>query len=343
MKNKWKKILFTTLSISTISFSFSCAKYESPKKYETFIDHNLDVIENKPTNEENKTKEILNLLLNQVYKNNKVAKERFLKSQNSTQVETSFQNLYKKYQTMFLEKASLKEEIKQIKEKLKEYEFLPFQYENEIIASKNRIQEINQKLKEFQNSLINYATSFETLMSENWYFFLTHLELFKFEFVRYVGEYLASSVENIKETNPQKYAEDKEVLTDAYLEKFATLPASKTFSPSDEFLSSIVLGTETNELNNTNIYYLNKDKMIFRIEIQGTNNKEPFLKIDNWIWYFENLKTPEISANLISSIYHFAFIHQYKEAYKQFKEDMVEKQRYGEPVFVIPVIKTKEN
>ncbi|TNK82855.1 hypothetical protein C4M80_02155, partial [Mycoplasmopsis pullorum] len=93
------------------------------------------------------------------------------------------------------------------------------------------------------------------------------------------------------------------------------------------------------ELNNSAIYYLVKDKMVFRIVISNLNSNNANIKISPFIWYFANSKNPKLSLNLISSINHYALIHKYASGYKQYVYDLVKKQRYGEASLVLPIIK----
>ncbi|UWV78035.1 hypothetical protein NWE59_03550 [Mycoplasmopsis felis] len=82
------------------------------------------------------------------------------------------------------------------------------------------------------------------------------------------------------------------------------------------------------------IYYIRKDKLIFRIIINQTDTENPLISIKAMNWYFGNSKANVLSLQVISSVIHALFIHQWRNSNNEFENIMVKKQKYGEPAFV---------
>ncbi|VEU73115.1 aromatic motif membrane protein [Mycoplasmopsis gallopavonis] len=322
MKNK----LLNILTFSSIPLAFtSCANYQTNSQYDKFIDHKLDVNTTVLNKDTQRTQKILNFLLKEVFKDNEVERLNFITNQSNPDIINNFKNLQAKYQEIFKAKEGLKQEIADLNKKIDWYKFLIGQYWNELQEAQAQLIALNDQNENYNEKEKDYLTQFGNLISDNWYFFLTNLDKFHYEFFQYIGQTFA----------------DKDFISRDYINSLKTKKPTTAFNLYDNNLNELILGEETRELQNANIYYLNKDKLVFRITIANINSNNPVLKIDPYIWYFENLKAQKISLNLISSIYHFAFIHNYPQSYDQFIIDMVQKQRYGEPAYLL--ITAKEN
>ncbi|WP_029512682.1 aromatic motif membrane protein [Mycoplasmopsis iners] len=343
MKNKILSLL-TLTTFGSLTTTLSCANYVSISNFEKNIDHELDFNENKQSNEQLKTLAILNTLLDVVYKNDNAAKILFLNQQNNEQIKNKFIELSNRYSSTFSEKDAIDQELIQLNKDLENYNFLPSVYSQQIKNTKAKIVEAKSKLTNLNERFQQYLSDFGQLASENWYWFLTNIDKFKFDYFQYIASDL---INRIKSQNNGEIPENfKKYLTDEYLQKIENAPLTATYKLSDNHLNSIALGDESKDSEGT-YYYLNTGKLVMRIQIENgnTNSMVKELSLQPYIWYFASLKTPEISLKLISSIYHYAFIHAYLEGYGQFTNDMVVKQRYGEPVYVLPIIagETNEN
>ncbi|MBN4083673.1 hypothetical protein JXZ92_02465 [Mycoplasma sp. CSL10137] len=207
--------------------------------------------------------------------------------------------------------------------KIKILDFLNSQKINEKIILEKFIQ--NQK--EFSNlddnnSRIEFAKKQREFFSKNWYFFLTHINQFEFNFLEYVFDGLQNG--NTASEEYKKIIQNKKNVD--------------TFSFQNIFLEKIRVGDESIEISNTNIYYILKEKMVFRLSVNDLDQDQPTINILPMIWYFPESKAKSISLALVSSIVHTLFIHNYPSAFSEFEEVMVKEQRYGSPIFVFPTI-----
>ncbi|WP_426461529.1 aromatic motif membrane protein [Mycoplasma hafezii] len=321
MKNKKKWMLLSFLPLMSFT-ALSCANYQNVQKMEKYIDHKFDHIDIKEVNEQKHNEALLNQILKLVFKNDETAKTAFLNSQTEANVLPSFQEIYQANQETFETKSKLDQEIAQLNEDLRKYEFLPQNFAKELEETREKIKVANQQLSSLTDKISAYNDQIMQWASKNWYFFLMHLDLFKFNYLEFIGE----TFKNL------------DFIDKNYLNKFKNLLPPNPYRVTDDLLGNMVVGSESSELANSTVYYLSKDKLVFRIMIKNISNNNTYVEISDNIWYFPNLKAPEISLNLISSIYHYAFIHGVPAAYEQFITDMVKKQRYGEPVYVYPTL-----
>ncbi|WP_036452777.1 aromatic motif membrane protein [Mycoplasma buteonis] len=326
MKNKLLQML---LFSSPVLLTASCANYQSQEKFKDLIDPNFDYHEVGTKNQEKHNKSIMDTLLNLVFKSDTVARTEFLTEQNSDVPLENFKKIIKKYSSIFEKQKQMNLELAKLNEDLKRYSFLAGQFWKELQETRAKIAQKNQEIQSLNAEFENYNSETTAWASTNWYYFLLHLDEFKFNFLKFIG----STFENIpvvKDNFP------------SYLDKFKSEFPPSSYQLTDNFLGNMIIGSESQELGDTNVYYLNKDKLVFRIRVVGISRDRATVKIDPLIWYFPNLKAPKISLNLISSIYHYGFIHGSKEHYKQFIEDMVKKQRYGEPVYIYLTLKKEQ-
>ncbi|KUH47499.1 aromatic motif membrane protein [Mycoplasmopsis meleagridis] len=337
---KFKKILLSTPLISLISLSaFSCANYQNSQELEKYIDHKFDIATNILNNEKIQSDEIKEKLLDLVFKNDEVKKIEFLNSQKQDSIiEEKFKNALKIINPFLKQKENIIKEISKLNDDLKKYLFLQAKFQNEIMETNKLIQEKNNELKLIQGEFEKYAQEISLLISQNWYWFFNNLEKFNFSSYKYISSDLLKKVVD-KEGNI--LTDFQNIVTNSYINKVNSLEPAKDFSLTTNYLSSLVYGEESAELGDSAAYYLLVDKIVFRIIINKINSENSSLEIEPLIWYFENLKAPTISLKFISSIYHYAFIHSYSSGYKQFIDDMVVKQRYGEPSAILPIIKEK--
>ncbi|WP_416738221.1 aromatic motif membrane protein [Mycoplasmopsis meleagridis] len=337
---KFKKILLSTPLISLISLStFSCANYQNSQELEKYIDHKFDIAANISNNEKIQSDEIKEKLLDLVFKNDEVKKIEFLNSQKQDSIiEEKFKNALKIINPFLKQKENIIKEIGKLNDDLKKYLFLQAKFQNEIMETNKLIQEKNNELKLIQGEFEKYAQEISLLISQNWYWFFNNLEKFNFSSYKYISSDLLKKVVD-KEGNI--LTDFQNIVTNSYINKVNSLEPAKDFSLTTNYLSSLVYGEESAELGDSAAYYLLVDKIVFRIIINKINSENSSLEIEPLIWYFENLKAPTISLKFISSIYHYAFIHSYSSGYKQFIDDMVVKQRYGEPSAILPIIKEK--
>lgn len=324
-------LCFTPLAIT------SCVNYEKKEQFEKYIDQNLDYYSNFKSDEINKTQEILDKLLKLVYKNDESSKVEFLKQQSSSQISDLFYEVKQKYLDVFARKNELELQNEELVKELKVLEFFANMKQVEIAQTKERIKANNDKLLDLNFKQMEYLEQVDELINQNWYWFLSNINAFEFESFKLLSIQFYSDL--MRENNNNLPDEFAQIFNSNYLNSLqeTKLPKKKIFL--DSYLDNLQFGEESKELNNSVIYYLAKDKMVFRIVISNLNYNNANIKIAPFIWYFANSKNPKLSLNLISSINHYALIHKYASGYKQYVYDLVKKQRYGEASLVLPIIK----
>ncbi|MCU4706698.1 aromatic motif membrane protein [Mycoplasma sp. CSL7503-lung] len=207
--------------------------------------------------------------------------------------------------------------------KTKILNFLNTQKENEKIILEKFIQ--NQKeFSSLRDNVfkIEFAKKQREFFSANWYFFFTHINQFEFNFLEYVFDGLQNG--NTASEEYKKIIQNKKSVDN--------------FSFKNNFLENIRVGDESIEISNTNIYYILKEKMVFRLSVNDLDKDQPTINILPMIWYFAESKAKSTSLALVSSVVHTLFIHNYPSAFSEFEEVMVKEQRYGSPIFVYPTI-----
>ncbi|MDP4040265.1 aromatic motif membrane protein [Mycoplasma mycoides] len=243
-------IFFAIIPFIVIPFLLTVNKNDKDEVFKPVSGFNINVSINDV--KENQTKEMIDVLLANTFKNHLAQQEQFIKSQ------TNENNI----KELFLKAKELSEEYK-----------------------KNRDQNNINKLFDF------YST--------NWLFLLNNISKF---------EYKALDFWKLEPVN--QHSEDflnktkKENLLD------------KTFNFNDNYFNKYLLGEESKHGTN-NIYYLRKDKLIFRLFI---SKKEPKVVIDKII-LFNQSKHNTISLEVISNILH-AVIHK-DQVHSTFEKEII--------------------
>ncbi|MBW0596096.1 hypothetical protein MADP07_00419 [Mycoplasma anatis] len=208
-------------------------------------------------------------------------------------------------------------------------------YQKEILK---KLQELLDEAKNQSNSIIDqevktkfidnfYENKIFPLYSENWYFILKNINLFYGEFYNWLTI--------PKDDNSGSYHSEK------FLSSLRDLKTPKNVIFINSILDKLEEGEESAESYSNYIFYLSKNKIIFRIKISRNSTSKNKLTIEPWIWYFPFSKTNNISIKLISNILHSAYVHGDQIGFDRFESDLVEKLRYGVPSKII--LKIKDN
>ncbi|WP_027121192.1 aromatic motif membrane protein [Mycoplasma leonicaptivi] len=320
MKNK----ILASLGFCTLLSTVSCADYSKTSLIHNIIKNDDEVLEVGKNNDKTRTDTIFKTLLNYLFKNDKVAELNYIQqqTQNTQEIEQEFLDIATKYQDLKANNSKddierLQNEKGALSKQLEKYKFEAGRYRKEIADLQNKIIEINKKIAVFYEESNAFAKQQSEVFSKNWYFFLKNIDKFDFTFVEYVFD----GLQNGKVVD----AEYKEIIDNK-------LP-SNDFRFYDNYLDAIKPGDENVELGDAAVFYLKKDKLVFRILIDKLS-ETPELKMSAINWYFPESKARTISLSLITSVVHTLFLHQYEIGRIAFKENMVQKQKYGSPVFV---------
>ncbi|QVJ95450.1 aromatic motif membrane protein [Mycoplasma mycoides] len=243
-------IFFAIIPFIVIPFLLTVNKNDKDKIFKPVNGFNINVSINDV--KENQTKEMIDVLLANTFKNHLAEQEQFIKSQ------TKENNI----KELFLKAKELSEEYK-----------------------KNQDQNNINKLFDF------YST--------NWLFLLNNISKF---------EYKALDFWKLEPVNQHS----NEFLNKTKKEKLL----NKTFNFDDNYFNKYLLGEESKHGIN-NIYYLRKDKLIFRLLI---SKKEPKVVIDKII-LFNQSKHNTISLEVISNILH-AVIHK-DQVHSTFEKEII--------------------
>ncbi|QVK05171.1 aromatic motif membrane protein [Mycoplasma mycoides] len=254
---KNKKVILTYISIFfaiipfiVIPFLLTVNKNDKDEVFKPVSGFNINVSINDV--KENQTKEMIDVLLANTFKNHLAQQEEFIKSQ------TKENNI----KELFLKAKELSEEYK-----------------------KNQDQNNINKLFDF------YST--------NWLFLLNNISKF---------EYKALDFWKLEPVNQHS----KDFLNKTKKENLL----DKTFNFNDNYFNKYLLGEESKHGTN-NIYYLRKDKLIFRLLI---SKKEPKVVIDKII-LFNQSEHNTISLEVISNILH-AVIHK-DQVHSTFEREII--------------------
>ncbi|EIE41602.1 hypothetical protein MCANUFG1_01971 [Mycoplasmopsis canis UFG1] len=173
-----------------------------------------------------------------------------------------------------------------------------------------------------------FAISQQEFFKKNWYFILNNLDKFQFNFIEFVTSDLSKNYSTSEE----------------YQQKMRIKESNNKYNPfefENTYLENIREGAESAELGDALVYYIRKNKMIFRILINNLRaegaNPEVFLRPINWNFGESTANT--ISPLLVSNVVHQLFIHNYPKGREEFENEMVKKQKYGSPSFVFPTVK----
>lgn len=213
-------------------------------------------------------------------------------------------------------------------DKLKILEYKKSQSENKKIITEfqNNAKQFNE-LKT-QEEKIKFGKSQEKLFSENWYFFLTNLNLFKFNFLEFVK---TDGVKNIFFSKEfiEKNQENYQMNVRKYRNETVFL---------DSYLDEIIEGDESKELGDSSVFYIKKKNIIFRIIVSNlfNNSKQPVVSFKSNNWFFVDSLANTISLRVVSSAFHQIFIHNIGQ--QDFEHEIVNKQKYGAPAFIFPTL-----
>ncbi|ACU78940.1 aromatic motif membrane protein [Mycoplasma mycoides] len=243
-------IFFAIIPFIVIPFLLTVNKNDKNEVFKPVSGFNINVSINDV--KENQTKEMIDVLLANTFKNHLAQQEQFIKSQ------TKENNI----KELFLKAKELSEEYK-----------------------KNQDQNNINKLFDF------YST--------NWLFLLNNISKF---------EYKALDFWKLEPVNQHS----KDFLKKTKKENLL----NKTFNFNDNYFNKYLLGEESKHGTN-NIYYLRKDKLIFRLLI---SKKEPKVVIDKII-LFNQSKHNTISLEVISNILH-AVIHK-DQVHSTFEREII--------------------
>ncbi|QVK09280.1 aromatic motif membrane protein [Mycoplasma mycoides] len=243
-------IFFAIIPFIVIPFLLTVNKNDKDEVFKPVSGFNINVSINDV--KENQTKEMIDVLLANTFKNHLAQQEQFIKSQ------TKENNI----KELFLKAKELSEEYK-----------------------KNQDQNNINKLFNF------YST--------NWLFLLNNISKF---------EYKALDFWKLEPVNQHS----KDFLKETKKEKLL----NKNFNFNDNYFNKYLLGEESKHGTN-NIYYLRKDKLIFRLLI---SKKEPKVVIDKII-LFNQSEHNTISLEVISNILH-AVIHK-DQVHSTFEREII--------------------
>ncbi|MCU9933331.1 aromatic motif membrane protein [Mycoplasmopsis cynos] len=207
------------------------------------------------------------------------------------------------------------------------------EYKKQQIDNKDKIlKEYFELTKDFSKSSSKkeFALKQSEFFSNNWYFFLTNLDKFEFNFVEYIYTDLSKGY---------KTSDEYKKIIDLKTAK----GGHKKFSFFDSYLDEIREGIEAKELGDATVYYVKKDRLVFRIIVDNlrSENNEPKVILRPINWYFNDSVAITISLGLVSEVIHQLFIHGYDNGRIDFETEMVKNQKYGSPSFVFPTVKEK--
>ncbi|QVJ96277.1 hypothetical protein I7634_04330 [Mycoplasma mycoides subsp. capri] len=243
-------IFFAIIPFIVIPFLLTVNKNDKDEVFKPVSGFNINVSINDV--KENQTKEMIDVLLANTFKNHLAEQEQFIKSQ------TKENNI----KELFLKAKELSEEYK-----------------------KNQDQNNINKLFDFY--------------SANWLFLLNNISKFEYKALDFW------KLEPVDQHN-------KEFLNKTKKENLL----DKTFNFNDNYFNKYLLGEESKHGTN-NIYYLRKDKLIFRLLI---SKKEPKVVIDKII-LFNQSEHNTISLEVISNILH-AVIHK-DQVHSTFEKEII--------------------
>ncbi|AFP75740.1 hypothetical protein RUS47_00525 [Mycoplasmoides gallisepticum] len=334
------KTKLTKLSL-IIPFAFSaasCADYDQKSKLSLLIDHSKDISLRTTSKEELVHKNIIDSLLNLIYKNTpeaQNAKEVYIHQQeiNADNIKAQFKQIEEDFNKQFkiLEITNWEEELKQKREELIFSRFNP----EKAAEIRARIQELQDLIASARNddNPIDFFAQYQDFVSKNWFFILNNLNIFDWNFITWA-------------LNPY-YPESKKILvSEEYQNKVKRLTPFNSLKFSNTYLDDIKLGDESREIGDNEVYYLKKDKLVLRFLIRTVSAPISGVVLSYLPIYFGASRAKNISLNLISSIIHSGFIHRYETGLQQYEVDMPIKQRYGYPAFVFNFLKkdkTNEN
>ncbi|WP_117275157.1 aromatic motif membrane protein [Mycoplasmopsis edwardii] len=170
-----------------------------------------------------------------------------------------------------------------------------------------------------------YASAQHEFFNKNWYFILTNLDKLQFNFIEYITKDLSKNYSTSEE----------------YKQKVQFKEGHKAIKFDNSYLDEIREGNEAQELGDATVYYVKKNKLVFRIVISNLKGKDgdPQISFRPLNWYFAHSSAITISLALISEVVHQLFIHGYETGKQDFEEVMVKNQKYGSPSFVFPTLK----
>lgn len=199
-------------------------------------------------------------------------------------------------------------------------------YKNEIELNSYKKQQESSKLKDdFLNEIAilkeEYLTKSTTdnlqkiqnLINKNWYFVLKNINLFYGHFTSWFA---------FPDSNSGKHSSEFRSLINN------TNP-SEDFNFTNNYWENIREGDESQELANTTVIYLQKQKVIFRFLITDVLSERPKMHFSGIGWNFPFSKSTKISAGILSDVVHSALIHKYQEGYDLFENSVVKEFRYG--------------
>ncbi|MHA0272773.1 aromatic motif membrane protein [Mycoplasma sp. 48589B] len=329
MKTKFKFLLSSVVATPLFLMPVACQDYSHNEELNTYIDTDKDISPMKTSKEAIKHKAIMNTLLSRVYKATpqaQNAKEVYILEQerNADQILEKFSEIAKAFSNAYVDTSKYKKEIADIESKLVFYRFDPNKYQEAL----NRIDELKRIIKEAEAnkpsvSPLDYLAQYKELISKNWYFILNNLDKFNWNFVSWAFDPFIPTSKELKVS--QQYVKEANRQT----------PYS-TLNFKDSYLDEIKIGDESYEIGDNDIYYIKKDKLVFRFMIRDISSDISRVELSFVGIYFGGASANTISINLLSQTIHSGFIHGYEEGLKQYQEDMPKKQRYGYPAFVFP-------
>ncbi|QNM93826.1 hypothetical protein H9M94_00940 [Mycoplasma sp. Pen4] len=322
-----KLLLLCTSAIGTTFpiIATSCANYTAKDEFNNLIERDKIISLDTTSQTKKIHNDIIEKILNLVYKNNTEEKQKYLIAQkeNKDQILKEFQEITKEYHEKYSKIDDYIKEINDIRN-------IWWAFSSAEKVEKNkRIQFLNEQialLKQEQTMpAIEYVKQYRDFFYKNWYFILNNLNLFQFTFIDWVRNPIFTSSK----------------LSDDYLNRLKELKPYPVLRFADTYIDEMKIGDESSELSNSDIYYLRKGKLVFRIQITYST-EIPVVKLEPINIYFGGSITNNISLNLLSSSIHSGFIHDYEVGLIQFERDMVNKLGYKEPTFVFPFVEIKK-
>ncbi|MGZ9800680.1 aromatic motif membrane protein [Mycoplasma sp. AC1221] len=328
---KVKKIFLNSLFLVPL-ISVSCSDYSQGEKLSSLISNEEDISSNPNNIRQKKTDALINDILNDLFKGSEVKKLEFINKQKQSkdEIEKTFITMSQEYNKL-LQKykeqlSNIEDEIDDIETDLKELKFTPKINSKQIIEKEAQLASKIKQLSDIRVHFRDFAIRQNEKFSQNWYYFFTNIDKFNFEFIEYVYD----GLQNGKTASSE------------YKKSIDSKISYPPFRFNDNYLDNKIQGIESVEFRNSVIYYISKGKMVFRILIENLDTENPKLSMKAMNWYFGSSKANTISLPLVSSVVHTLFIHQYPNAYPEFEDVMVKKQKYGEPAFMFGVWKNEK-
>ncbi|WP_038102783.1 aromatic motif membrane protein [Ureaplasma diversum] len=266
-----------------------------PEFVRPFVDEKINIKDNSETVQERRSKEILKILLNQVFKSDLEIKD------------------YVDSQTLPENKAKIEAELRRFAARYRDL--------------KGRFG-ADAKI----NELDDHNNEYNRFLSKNWYFLLTNLHNFDFNFIDWFR------LPEFHEGN--KHAKH----TQKYLEKLQRVKQYEDFRFNDSLLDDIRESdvSKVHKTTNDNVeYFIVKNNVMFwvRVYAEAISGHDVGIEILPYVIQFKPKDVrAKISVPIITNVFHLSFIHGDQQYYEVF-EDKITAQ-YGYPAKMLMIYRS---